>query len=316
MGVISKGQSLRRGMRRVYRNHGIAESLGWAAFQWYDQCRRLTGVDLYDYVSTNVYEEDWDLLVILDACRVDLLAGIASDYEFIGDIDSVYSVAEDSVGWLDSTFVSEYEGDIRDTMYVTGNPHTEIVFPEKAAENTPEVDNVWRYAFDDERGLMPARPITDRTITACREKSYDRVIAHYMQPHFPAVGNLELGSEIHLDEIGNIWDSIWDDIKTGEIDPEIVWEAYQENLEYVLEDVQLLLSNINAERVLITADHANAFGEFGYWGHRRHPIPSLRRVPVCVTAGTDEGTYTPRTTPDTEQTTSSVDDQLEALGYR
>jgi len=40
-------------------------------------------------VGTNIYERDWDALVVLDACRVDILREVADEYEFIDEVDSV-----------------------------------------------------------------------------------------------------------------------------------------------------------------------------------------------------------------------------------
>ena len=37
---------------------------------------------------------------------------------------------------------------------------------------------------------------------------------------------------------------------------------------YVLNDIGILLDNLDAERVVITADHGEAFGEYGILGHK------------------------------------------------
>lgn len=42
--------------------------------------------------STNVFEREWDILLVLDACRVDLLASVADEYEFVQGGRSIYSV--------------------------------------------------------------------------------------------------------------------------------------------------------------------------------------------------------------------------------
>ena len=44
---------------------------------------------------------------------------------------------------------------------------------------------------------------------------------------------------------------------------ERAWQAYCDDLQYVLNDVSLLLSNLDAERVVISTDHGHATGEFG-----------------------------------------------------
>lgn len=42
--------------------------------------------------STNAFEKEWDVLVVLDACRVDLLNSVADEYEFVEGGRSIYSV--------------------------------------------------------------------------------------------------------------------------------------------------------------------------------------------------------------------------------
>jgi hypothetical protein len=54
----------------------------------------------------------------------------------------------------------------------------------------------------------------------------------------------------------------------GDGDEEEIWESYIENLRYVLDHVEVLLENVDAEEVAISADHGNAKGE---WGCLRTP---------------------------------------------
>jgi hypothetical protein len=88
-------------------------------------------------------------------------------------------------------------------------------------------------------------------------------------------------------------------------------------LEYVLDDVALLLENMDAETVVISADHGNALGEFGFYGHPPHsPLPSVRRVPWVETTATDSGDYEPTQEADGEVPTGEeVESRLKDLGY-
>ncbi|ELY81155.1 hypothetical protein C487_03918 [Natrinema pallidum DSM 3751] len=136
-----------------------------------------------------------------------------------------------------------------------------------------------------------------------------------MQPHFPSIPD-PIGSGIDIETFGE-WESVWDDLESGEIATERVWKSYRKNLEYVLEDVELLLENVNAENTVISADHGNAFGELGFYGHPPHnPLPCLRRVPWVETYASDENSYEPnkeRQTVDVSE--SDVESRLEDLGY-
>lgn len=267
--------------------------------------------------GTHIFDRDWDVLVILDACRHDM-------YERrVRECDSIWSVAGSSAEWMTKTF-GEADADVLErTAYVTSNPFS-------ARSNALEgvdlglLDEVWRDGWDGDLGTVPARPVTDRGIAAARSDEYDRVIIHYMQPHYPFIGNLEDGEtpigKLDQDSFGEVGDSLgmWDRVLLGELDSATVLEAYDANLDYVMGDVRLLLENIDGKAV-ISADHGNALGEWGQWGHRPAiPHPGMRRVPWDVRECIDEETYEP----DNESIDSSQNDvdgtvssRLQELGY-
>jgi len=247
-----------------------------------------------DYITrfkaTHLYERDWDVAAILDTCSYDLAASTDADYP--GPLDSIYSVASITGGWMQRTF----DGHGEDTVYVTGAPYSQQMLD---PADFAELDEVWRYAFDDDLGTVPPRPTTDRAITHARERDPDRLIVHYMQPHFPALDYPELGSKIDPDTAG--WPaSIWTRLKNGEVDADVVWGAYQSNLRRVMDELSILLENVDAEHLVVTSDHGNGFGEAGIYGHPRHAYTdTVRRVPwIEVGETTDRGTHSPRGVPD------------------
>ena len=72
--------------------------------------------------GTPVFEEDWDVLLVLDACRADLLAAVRDEYEFLDAPDTRLSVDSTSHRWMEKNFSAAYADDLRETAYVTGNP--------------------------------------------------------------------------------------------------------------------------------------------------------------------------------------------------
>lgn len=266
--------------------NGVRES----ARSFYTGLWRLYGL-VQDY-GTPVYEEEWDLLIVLDACRADLAADVADDYPFL-DGETTTSAASCSPEWMDKNFTDEYADEMARTAYVTGNPYSrEHVDSEQFAL----VDDVWRYGWDDDSETLPPDVLTDRAVRVGREQVPDRLILHYMQPHHPFVPNpLGAGADTELDGVAfGEKDTVWNRLRRGELDRETVWAAYRANLEYVLDSVALLLENVDAERAVITADHGNALGEHRMYGHPMYaPTEALRRVPWCVTTATDTGDYEP-----------------------
>jgi hypothetical protein len=279
-------------------------------------------------IGQNVYESDWDLLIVLDACRVDVLEAVADDYDFIDSIDQVLSVGSHSREWLTGTFTNEWRHEVARTAMITGNGHTQPVFfdnefPPK--ETVPlclpkwdvvdgdtfgRLEMVWQDDHPDGYGVPP-RSITDRTIATGRDENHDRLIAHYMQPHVPyIVDAMREGREPTADESRG-----WKRLKSGELDADTHWELYEANLRFVLDEVTILLSNVDAEQVVITADHGNAFGAFGAYGHPEGFLhPDVKVVPWVETSASDTGSHIPERRQEIEVSTS-VEEHLEAMGY-
>lgn len=259
------------------------------------------------------FANEWDVLVVLDACRYDL-ACEASSTDVFGDPERVWSLGAHSPTWIERTFRAATPAQLEKTGYISANP-----FTDKAPENQLKfVDNVATYAFDTELGTVPPRPLTDRAIQAIRAGRADRYILHYIQPHLPPVDGATSFSDFIAPPDQDRSDANpWRDTEAGENDPEAVTRAYRENLEPVVRDVELLLENIDAETVVITADHGNFLGERGRWGHHyEHSVhPAVRAVPYWELSAVDQQTHAPATY-DREADTATRRKRLEALGYR
>ncbi|PSQ45512.1 hypothetical protein BRD17_01200 [Halobacteriales archaeon SW_7_68_16] len=265
-------------------------------------------------LGTTVYDRDWDVLLILDACRWDMYD------EVVGRGERIWSVGASSPEWMTNTFRERYADAVAATAYVTGNPFSET-HVDRARLGA--VDEVWRYGWDDALGTIPPDPITDRVIATARSGEYDHVIGHYMQPHYPFVGD-DSGTDagIDLDRFGDEAAdgtggdrTYWQRVADGEIDLETLWTGYHDNLRLALEAVETVTDNVDG-RVAITADHGNAVGEWGYWGHEPNLLhPKMRWVPWEVREATDTETYVPTLEPGDEGTIDR-ESRLDLLGYR
>ena len=294
----------------------------------------LTASSRYD-VGMNVYDRDWDLLVVLDACRVDALRAVAPEYDFLdaASIGSMWSLGSASAEWMCKTFTTDYSSEIGETCYLSANPYVTKTFvdgvyaPPKAApigsagkdvvnaDDFGELRNLYQERRSDRFGIVMPAQVTDAAIYAGRVMDAGRTIVHYMQPHTPYFTaalreNRELTAAEHKP---------WSALRRGEIDYTTVWGWYLDTLRYALDSVEVLLSNTDAEEVVITADHGEAFGEWGAHNHLTgFPHPAVKRVPWAVTSAVDAGGYEPTplaATEDTDIDAELVDEQLEALGY-
>jgi len=263
--------------------------------------------------GTNIYEREWDVLVILDACRVDLMREVAPEYSFIGDIGSFESVGSMSEEWMEKTFTEECAAEISNTAYVTANVFSDTVLSDSRFD---VLDEVWKYAWDDKLGVVPPRPVTSRAISVGREHKPERLIVHYMQPHHPFIADGGGTADFEPDPFGRRGtETVMDTLRRNRVSHEEFWKMYRANLRCVLEDVSLLLSNVDADTVVLTSDHGDAIGEWGIYDHPAgflHPV--VKNVPWVETTASDTGEYEP-TQQREDNVNVDIKSRLRSLGY-
>lgn len=280
---------------------------------------------------------DWDVLVILDACRVDALREVATEYEFLptaNKIGTIKSVGGCTPEWLNATFDARFIDQIRRTGYVTANPQTAADhgaygnLPIKG-EKLALLDEVWKTSWQSAgTQTVPPKPVTDSGISWWRNRethNLDRMIVHYIQPHEP-YRSLDQQERSHPSKVtvgaadtnAKSIAGIWKQLRRGQIDRSTVWSAYLDNLRWVLDEIKIFLENVDG-RVAITADHGEAFGEWGVYAHPTGcPLPVVREVPWVEIEATDRRTRNLFQQTDTSVSFSKGDvaQRLEALGYR
>jgi len=272
----------------------------------------------------NMYEKEWDNLIILDACRADLFERSEYLEKLNGTLTTIKSNGSGSAEFLRKTFRRK---DCSDTVYVTANPHilTELDSPFYA------VDHVWDTGWDDEAGTVKPETMVKRAIGAHGQYPNKRLIIHFMQPHYPFIGESKvtsdglglLRSKARGDESAGQTDKdVWARLSNGEASKEEVWEGYRQNLELAMESVTKLLKELNGLSV-ITADHGNALGERAWpiplrvFGHPNGiNIEALREVPWFICEYEEKREIKRENRDSKKQTKSDITDRLEALGYR
>lgn len=229
--------------------------------------------------SPPMMARDWDTLVVLDACRYDVFADL---HDLPGELSRHYSLASNTVEWLEKSFVGRQ---FPDTVYVTATPK---YIRQEVQHCFHDIVPVWQTDWDDELRTVPPAVMTDRVLAAHERFPDKRILAHYVQPHIPFIG--ETGRRIPHEVVfaqtiirqGTDEQNIWEALRAGDVDRDTVWRAYVENLELALPHVETLLEGVEG-RTVVTADHGNVFGEHGLYGHppRRH-VPELITVPWLV----------------------------------
>lgn len=248
-------------------------------------------------LAPGIWRREWDVLCVLDGCRVDVFR------QRYPSAASVWSVASMSKTWLSRTFAGR---DLGDVAYITGNPFAEdLGFGVFHQETVTVVDDV---------ETVPPSALAQQAIAVVNgAEGIDRVIVHFMQPHVPFRSRPEwFDGYLGTEQFGY---GRWSDVGDG-IDRDEWMAAYVDNLSWVLEAGVAPVCEALPERatVAITADHGNAVGEWGVYGHpRRCVVPAVRRVPWYTTHGLGGEVSVSVSDGGGEV---DVDRQLAALGYR
>jgi hypothetical protein len=235
------------------------------------------GEDQFNPDGIQVFERDWDFLVILDACRYDMFAEEAAD-KLPGQLNMTTSRASCTGGYIEANFGGR---DLRDTVYVTANPmihnhwdHFDI--------NIHNIVNLWETDWDsDERTVLPEN-VTKAAIDAAESYPNKRLVIHYIQPHYPFIGHTIEGNILD-DDVRDVWNRRW----AGDLTfpSEKIWSMYRNNLTRAIPHVNDLMEKLDG-KIVVSSDHGNIVGERAKpipvreWGHPpRMYLKELTNVP-------------------------------------
>ncbi len=135
--------------------------------------------------------EDWDVLIILDACRYDFFKRLYSEH--IGaELGRAVSPATCTMEWLSKVFPGQY----KDTVYISANPY---INSKKASRDRRghvydgkkhffKVIDSWLTGWDDAIKSVPPERVTAAFRKARLKYPKKRIVLHYIQPHFPYIG--------------------------------------------------------------------------------------------------------------------------------
>lgn len=227
--------------------------------------------------KTLIYSYDWDLLIILDACRYDIFYSLFKNRYSIARVESRGSCTPE---W----FVKTFTRPLRDTIYVSGSPAI-----------TSRRVKIGEYVVDT-RGLFTR--VIDAWVSCWRRVGYahtcdpqivnnlaytthnlyprHRLIVHYTQPHAPYIHSRKLSR--YFNNLRFSADKgLWNALQNKEIDPGECRKFYVDNLTYVMKYVGNLINKIKPRKYVITSDHGESWGEDNIYNH-----PCGHRNPVLV----------------------------------
>lgn len=272
----------------------------------------------------NVAEEDWDNLIVLDACRYDIFTECLHNADeevksaFDGELTSVKSQSCYTNQFLRRSF---QDRDMTDTVYVTASPHLwKSLHGERAKLDLDfhAIYHSWEKSHHPEVTTTDAKAIHE-------EYPNKKLIVHYMSPHWPFIG--EVGEEAFGDDDSPMWQEWTAARHHGETDT--VRKAYYENMKIVLEHVADLIPALDGKTV-VTSDHGQLLGEtiwpipINGYGHPEIHQPELVRVPWMEWDSSDRREITAEPSighihvdnSSEQEVSESAQERLEYLGYK
>lgn len=168
-----------------------------------------------------IMEEEWDYLIILDACRFDYFEQIWKKYfkgELKGELTKKISVGSSTREWRDNSFKKYYD----DVIYISSNPYINSNIPMNGflgSEHFNEVYDIWKEGWDEKRGTVLPETVTNATIDIVKSNKNKRIIIHYVQPHVPylSLGMNFRGFPIPDPRSGRVLSGVNEEIKISRI---------------------------------------------------------------------------------------------------
>lgn len=289
-------------IQTAVRNPSLAARYAWK--------QTLQGVERRAVFGRNVFDYEWDVCIVLDACRYDLFEEVIAEYPGLDGLEGAeraWSLASATTQWAPRTFRGASDDVLARTAYVTAQGQIDC----DAAAGLGTVDDVWEYTSTP----TPPELVTERAITYVRDDAYDRVVIHHELPHAPFPHCYGKYDSEYGGEYGT--QAVWAGLRTGKFDRDEVWADYKIALERGLEEVERVVEDVEGT-VLVTSDHGNLLGEYGFYGHPESmPLPPVRFVPWATVSGEGrreiDGVSRAEAS-DGELT--DLEEHLEALGYR
>jgi len=268
--------------------------------------------------TKHIIEDDWDILIILDACRYDLFGQISKGIlKNTDDLKKMISPATHTVEWLVKTFDKQYFSDV---IYISSNPfiNSKGIKPEQGKvsfigkDHFKRIIDVWDKSWNQDISTVHPIDVNKAAIVSIDLNPKYRHIIHYMQPHSPYIYYGGLKSHMHpvqnlqknlnpTNELSvfskilkiifsqeTVWrighnlgrDPTWDLGKLWlKYGKEGIIKGYKEDLKLVLNHVKKIVDLYPNKKIIITSDHGERLGESGNYGHAGKREKVLIEVP-------------------------------------
>ncbi|MCQ6254055.1 hypothetical protein [Methanocaldococcus sp.] len=244
-----------------------------------------------------IFNEQWDNLIILDACRYDIFKEEFKNRKTKGKLEYRISRGTDTPSFLMENFNSKEK--YNDIIYLSTNPYVEKLLKGKFYK----IVSVWKECLDKRYTGVPPKILYEYAVYYMKKYSNKKLIIHFTQPHSPYPNGTgetyakEFTSAFLKEKIfklrykldNNYYVETWPYIGLKTLKVDKLKEGYRENLKLDIPYIKKLI-NILPGRTIVTADHGEAFGErlhpllpIKVYGHPPNVrIPALVKVPWLI----------------------------------
>ncbi|HEC92572.1 MAG TPA: hypothetical protein ENI51_06250 [Candidatus Atribacteria bacterium] len=163
-----------------------------------------------------VMEEDWDFLIILDACRYDYFRDVYQKYFGDGKLEKAFSPAIETIEWVEKNFREYYS----DVIYISTTPFINSKkcmysrgFCFDAKKHFYKIVDLWDWGWDYNIGTVRPEKVNKAALKEHLLHPDKRMIIHYMQPHAPYLSMeklyLDMKKNDGREERKKFEDNIW-----------------------------------------------------------------------------------------------------------
>lgn len=258
-------------------------------------------------VKELIHNREWDVLILLDACRFDMFKKVYREFFNGCELLQCLSPATHTPEFLFKVFTV---GDWKDVVYVSGNafcnsknvPTSKFNFV--GNKYFKKVMDVWLTGWSDELGTVPPGEVNKHAVIAMDLYKKARFIVHYMQPHAPYIyyggggstlksywkrnvltngGGVDIRKKLR-DIVFRFFSerTIWIVSRMlGKLPKNgmgSIWfkhgragyiRGYLEDLKLALGYVKQLVDRYPSKRFVVMSDHGERLGERGNYGHSK-----------------------------------------------
>ena len=144
-----------------------------------------------------ILDEEWDNLIILDACRYDIFKQEINKIGLKGALRKVKSRGSHTTTFLSENFKKHHYPDI---VYITANPYVDKLISHKVNK----IISVWKLGWSKKHHTVLPETMYEYTLDTLNYYPEKRFIIHFIQPHYPYIGyNLGIKASEKLKNLSN-----------------------------------------------------------------------------------------------------------------